>query len=163
MTPKVAMSEAREEKIEALVRMLYGLGGVRRELLSHALPELGGQGFSALAAIYRRAPARASDIAHALGVDLSVVSRQVRVLLEAGYVEREPDPEDGRALLLSLTPQGMDALRASHRSMVAASAEVLSDWDEEEIESLTANLTKLREAFFPEPKKTLAVAAETAR
>lgn len=143
-------NERRDERIEELVKLIYRMGALRRELMTHALPELGGQGFTALAAIYRREPARVSDIAAALNVDLSVASRQVRVLTEAGYVEREPDPEDGRAFRLSLTETGFASLRDSHRRMVAASAEALSDWSTEEIETLSGSLARLRTAFFPE-------------
>lgn len=141
------MTKRREERIEDLVKLLYGLGAVRRNLLAHALPEIGGQGFIALAAVYRRAPARVSDIATALSVDLSVASRQVQVLVRAGYVERQPDPEDGRATLLSLTESGLAALRDSHQRMVAASSYALCDWETGEIEALTQGLARLRDSF----------------
>lgn len=146
------MPATREDKIEDLVKLLYRLGAVRRELMTHALPELGGQGFIALAAVYRQGPARVSDIAAALNVDLSVASRQVQVLVQAGYVEREPDPEDGRATLLSLTDSGLQALRDSHHRMVAASQEALRDWETSEIEALSRSLARLREAWFPAPE-----------
>ena len=58
--------------IEALVRQLYRLGMVQREIGRHAMAELGTQGFTALAVIQVHGPLRVSDVAQRLGVDLSV-------------------------------------------------------------------------------------------
>jgi DNA-binding MarR family transcriptional regulator len=38
-----------------------------------------------------------------LGIDKGAVSRQIQHLVDLGLLEREPDPADGRATLLSLT------------------------------------------------------------
>src|SRR3954451_17250010 len=74
--------------IEALVRQLYGLGMVQRDIGRHALAELGTQGFTALAVIQVHGPLRVSEVARRLGVDLSVASRQIASLAAEGYVER---------------------------------------------------------------------------
>src|SRR4051812_25024861 len=92
--------------VEDLVKALYRLGLVQREIARHALAELGSQGFVALGAIHVAGPARVSDVARRLRVDLSVASRQVAALTAAGYVRRQPDPEDRRAQLVSLTEAG---------------------------------------------------------
>ena len=42
-----------------------------------------------------------------------MASRQLAVLERLGYVERRPDPQDGRASLLRLTAAGADALAAT--------------------------------------------------
>src|SRR5215213_10087652 len=55
---------------------------------------------------------RYSALALQVGVDVSVASRQLAVLERLGYVERRPDPQDGRASLLRLTAAGADALAA---------------------------------------------------
>ena len=77
--------------IEALVRQLYGLGMVQRDIGRHAMAELGTQGFHALAVLQVHGPLRVSDVAHRLGVDLSVASRQIASLAAEGYVERRED------------------------------------------------------------------------
>ena len=43
---------------------------------------------------------RASALAELVGADPSTVSRQVASLVKAGFVDREADPDDGRACLL---------------------------------------------------------------
>jgi len=46
------------------------------------------------------------EIADGLGLTAPTVSVGVRRLQEAGLLERQPDPADGRAILLFLTAQG---------------------------------------------------------
>lgn len=57
-------------------------------------------------------PQRSTDLAAAMGVDHSTVSRQVAALVEAGWVSSDPDPTDRRARRLSLTDAGRKALAA---------------------------------------------------
>jgi DNA-binding MarR family transcriptional regulator len=136
-----------ETAIEGLVRQLYGLGHVRRELARHALAELGSQGFHALAAVHVHGPARVSTVAARLGVDLSVASRQVNALIKAGYVARECDDADRRASRLTLTEAGQHVLKESHRRMVHAFDRALDGWSEDEIASLAAGLERLSTDF----------------
>jgi DNA-binding MarR family transcriptional regulator len=133
--------------IEALVRQLYGLGMVRRDIERHALAELGTQGFTALAAIQVHGPLRVSEVAQRLGVDLSVASRQIASLTAEGYVERREDESDRRAQLVAVTTAGRRVLRESHRRMVAAFTRVLDDWSDEDVQTLTSGLERLRDDF----------------
>jgi DNA-binding MarR family transcriptional regulator len=133
--------------IEALVRQLYGLGMVRRQIGRHAMAELGSQGFTALAAIQVDGPLRVSEVAEQLGVDLSVASRQIASLAREGYVERRDDDRDRRAQLVAVTPAGRRALRESHRRMVSAFTLVLEGWEDDDVDSLTRGLERLRDDF----------------
>ena len=131
--------------VEDLVRSLYRLGMVQRELARHALAELGTQGFVALGVIHVHGPVRISDVAQRLNVALSVASRQVTALERAGYVERDPDPEDGRAYRVSATDAGRAVLEESHRRMVHAFGRALEGWSAKEIAALSESLERLRE------------------
>jgi DNA-binding MarR family transcriptional regulator len=133
--------------IEALVRQLYGLGMVQRDIARHAMAELGSQGFVALGVLEVHGPQRISEVAHRLGVDLSVASRQIAALAAEGYVERREDGRDRRAQLVAPTRAGRRALRESHRRMVAAFGRVLADWSDEDVNALTGGLERLREDF----------------
>lgn len=137
----------RTPDVENLVKQLYGLGAVRRELARHAWAELGGQGFTALAAIDRLEGARVSDVAAQLAVDLSVASRQVQALIAAGYVERSIDPEDRRVSRLAITEAGGRALGESHRRMVHVFSQMLDGWSHAEVTRLAAGLEKLTTRF----------------
>jgi DNA-binding MarR family transcriptional regulator len=124
-----------------------GMGRVRREIGRHALAELGTQGFTALAAIRRDGPMRISDVAARLAVDLSVASRQVAALIDAGYLERAADPDDRRGRLVETTEAGAAVLKESHRRMVHAFAEVLEDWSTEDVVALSDALARLNADF----------------
>jgi DNA-binding MarR family transcriptional regulator len=54
----------------------------------------------------RRGPLTASDLAEAMGLDKSTLSRTLSGLTEAGQVVRSEDPADRRALRVSLTARG---------------------------------------------------------
>jgi len=133
--------------IEALVRQLYGLGMVQRDIGRHAMAELGTQGFHALAVLQVHGPLRVSDVAHRLGVDLSVASRQIASLAAEGYVERREDTRDRRAQLVAVTRSGRKVLRESHRRMVAGFTRVLEGWSDEDVDALTSGLERLRDDF----------------
>ncbi len=54
--------------------------------------------------------------AMAAGLELSTptVSIGVRQLEKAGFMERQPDPQDGRAVRLFLTPEGQELYQLTH-------------------------------------------------
>ena len=129
------------------MRQLYGLGMVRRQISRHAMAELGTQGFTALAVVQMHGPLRVSEVAQQLGIDLSVASRQIASLKAEGYVDRREDDRDRRAQLVAITPAGRRALHESHRRMVSAFTQVLEGWDDEDVDSLTRGLERLRDDF----------------
>jgi DNA-binding MarR family transcriptional regulator len=145
-------------EIETLVRELYGLGRVRREIARHALAELGSQGFTALAAIYRDGPMSIGDVAARLAVDTSVASRQITALIEAGYVERSENPDDRRGRLVETTAAGDAVLKESHRRMVHAFADVLEGWSSEDVATLSDALARLSADFEGRTRAHTAVA-----
>lgn len=67
----------------------------------HAILEIGAQGHMA-----------ASQLAQALGLEKSSVSRMVRKLVEAGELKEAADGEDGRVKQLALTAKGRHTLAA---------------------------------------------------
>lgn len=138
---------SRHDTIELLVRRIYGIGMVQREIARQASQELGSNGFTTLAVVHAHGPLRIGDIAQRLGVDVSVASRQVTALEKAGYLQRQADDQDGRAQLIATTPEGHTVLKESHRRMVQEFEGVLDGWSEKEIAALTAGLERLREDF----------------
>lgn len=136
------MSE-RNQDIEPLVRAVYGLTALKRDMPRHAGFDHP-VGLVPLAVVNRLAPARVKDVARELHVDFSVASRQLTALAAAGYISREPDPDDRRAQLVSLTAEGTIALERAHERIVGVFSSALEGWTVEEIGSLTSALTRLR-------------------
>ncbi len=132
--------------IEPLVRAVYELTALKRDI-----PRLAGfdhpVGLVPLAAVHRCAPARVKDLADHLHVDLSVASRQVAALEAAGYVRREPDPDDRRSQRVSTTEAGDTALQHAHDRIVGVFGAALEQWSPAEINGLTVALGRLREDY----------------
>jgi DNA-binding MarR family transcriptional regulator len=142
---------------EKLVREIYALGRVNRELQRRAVPEHPPACLQALGVIARGEANRVSDIADQLRIDLSVASRQVAVLEASGWVTRTTDPADGRARRLEATEPGRAVLADTLARMADAYTGVLEGWSEEELQSLHATLARLREDFARLAEPALAV------
>jgi DNA-binding MarR family transcriptional regulator len=67
---------------------------------------------------------RLTDLADRSGLTKQAVGEAVAELELLGYLERVPDPEDGRAKIIKLTPRGVDAARMGRRLF----AEIENDW-----------------------------------
>jgi DNA-binding MarR family transcriptional regulator len=89
------------------------------------------------------APVRLSDLAASMELDLSTVSRQVRHLVDAGFVTRQSDPEDGRAALLTLSDRGRCVLEAVRRARREMLRQTLAGWGAGERSDLAASVTRL--------------------
>jgi DNA-binding MarR family transcriptional regulator len=71
-----------------------------------------------------------------------VVSRQVRSLQDAGLVQRETDPQDARAALVSATVAGREAFELTKRQRTEVLDEVLAEWPEQERELFVRLLSR---------------------
>lgn len=88
-------------------------------------------------------PLRLSDLADALGVDLSTASRQVRDLEDTGLVARSPDPADGRAALIAITDTGRRVLADFRKARRRRVADLLDGWSADDRSTLARLLTRL--------------------
>jgi DNA-binding MarR family transcriptional regulator len=90
-----------------------------------------------------RGSTRPGQIAAALNVDPSVVSRQLATLTSLGLVTRGTDPDDGRAELITITPAGRQRLVQARDAICDALATRLSHWALEDIARATAMVEDL--------------------
>jgi DNA-binding MarR family transcriptional regulator len=98
--------------------------------------------YQALWRIVDEGPVRPTALAGLLGVDLSVVSRQVRSLEDVGFVQRQPDPADARAALISATESGLRAFETTRQQRNEVLGEVLADWPAQDRTELVRLLTR---------------------
>ena len=82
------------------------------------------------------------DLAALCALDPSTISRAVAALVRADLVIRTADPHDGRASVLTLTPQGSTALAEVSRGYEDALADALRDWTVQDLQLLTALLQR---------------------
>ncbi|MCC9709346.1 MarR family winged helix-turn-helix transcriptional regulator [Streptomyces sp. NPDC014892] len=118
---------------------LGGVGQVRNSmdraayLLLNRLDNEGPMGVKALAA--------------SMGIDSSTVTRQVAPLVDTGLVKRTSHPEDGRAVVLQLSPRGLARLEEVRSSRRQLMAELTQDWAPEEREAFCSLLTRFNTAL----------------
>lgn len=114
---------------DAMDRMMaLLLRGVRRELSR--------TGMSTLATLRDQGPQRITDLAALERVTQPSMTALVNRLEEQGYVLRTPDPEDGRAVRVSITDAGLGLQRRLHEARAAKLMERLDDFTEAEREQL---------------------------
>ncbi|HEY0507460.1 MAG TPA: MarR family winged helix-turn-helix transcriptional regulator [Blastococcus sp.] len=135
--------EARD-RLTASVAQLVRTG---RHVSSRAASQLYGGlpsfGWALLLPLERDGDQRCSALAAQTGVDVSVASRQIAALERAGHVERRPDPQDGRASLLRLTPAGAEAMAITRRLRSEWALGALAGWGEDDVRQLTDLLDRL--------------------
>ena len=87
---------------------------------------------------------RQGDLADLMSVTAPTMSRLVELLSEPGWVSRDRDPDDHRALVLTLTAAGRGALERARDVAISELGEVLAQLSEAEIASLEDALPVLR-------------------
>jgi DNA-binding MarR family transcriptional regulator len=90
---------------EGVVRLARRLQAQRQE---HAVS---GTGIALLSRLYRGGPATPRALADAESAAPQTLTRVFASLEEQGLVSRRPDPQDGRGVILELTPAGRSTLR----------------------------------------------------
>ncbi|MBR7831179.1 MarR family transcriptional regulator [Actinospica sp. MGRD01-02] len=105
-------------------------------------------GISTLAALDRKGAQRISELAGLQGIAQPSMTVLVGSLEQAGLVGRRPDPTDGRAVLVSLTPEGEEFLAARRQAGADRLSELVGKLPAADLEALAAAvpaLLRLRE------------------
>jgi DNA-binding MarR family transcriptional regulator len=92
---------------------------------------------------------RLTDLAEQAQVTKQTAGFLVNQLERGGYVRREPDPGDGRARLVRITPKGQAAVAAAREAEAAVEAEWTRHLGEDDTAQLRRALTRLREITDP--------------
>jgi DNA-binding MarR family transcriptional regulator len=87
--------------------------------------------------------ARPSDLAAALDVHQSTISRQMQSLADEGLITLTADSEDRRACFAALTARGRKHLEELHEFGLSRFALFVTGWSQEEIHTLGHLLAKL--------------------
>lgn len=93
---------------------------------------------------------RAQDLAGQLLWSSSRLAHQIRRMTERGLVRREHDPKDHRGILLSLSPEGWDAIReAAPDHVESVRKNFLALLSDEELDILHAIAVRVIEHLNP--------------
>ncbi|TXS55891.1 MarR family winged helix-turn-helix transcriptional regulator [Streptomyces sp. t39] len=137
---------AERSQFEELARQISAVGAVKRSL-ARILPADCPSGAAAVLSLTRRyGEMRMSRLAELLAVDMSVTSRHVAHVVDRGWLERLPDPDDRRSRILRLTPAGEELLDDLGRRTTDMFAHHLGDWSDDDVGRLNDLLARLRES-----------------
>lgn len=92
------------EIADAIISLIRIYANLKARLASTADPEIAA--LFLLVRLVKDGPMRAKELAELTCADPSTVSRQVATLVKTGLIERQADPEDGRASILVPTALG---------------------------------------------------------
>ncbi len=98
-----------------------------------------------LGQLVEQGPMRLSDLASAVQLDPSTVSRQVRALCEGGFTVAIADPDDKRARQLEISPKGRAEVQAVAHELAEVLGRAVSTWPQRDVATLTALLSRLGE------------------
>ena len=139
--------ETRDRLTAGLVQLIRTGRQVSSRAAGSIYGDLPSFGWSLLLPLERDGAQRCSALAAQAGIDVSVASRQVSALERAGYVHRRPDPVDGRASLIGLSPAGVEALAHTREVRGQWATESLAAWSQEEAQQFSALLEKLADGL----------------
>lgn len=133
-----------EQQVGVMIRRIRRVIGERARAVH---PELQSSSYLMLTWLAQNGPQRASAMAETFGIDKGAISRQIQHLVDLGLVDRAPDPDDGRATLVSATPDAvarMDAVTEERRAWLDHR---LRDWSDAELAEMVERLARYNEAL----------------
>jgi DNA-binding MarR family transcriptional regulator len=133
-----------ETEVGTLIRRVKRVMGERAREVH---PDLHPITYFILTHLAMHGPLRGADLADAFGMDKGGVSRQVQTLVDLGLVERQPNPEDRRAILLDATEEGRERLRTVARSRSDRFDERLAHWSDTELSTFARQLASYNRAL----------------
>ncbi|MFJ1705922.1 MarR family winged helix-turn-helix transcriptional regulator [Kitasatospora sp. NPDC088346] len=109
------------------------------EGLGEAVDELT---YPVLSGLARTGRCSATDLGREVSLDRSTVTRRADRLEHAGLLRREPDPADGRATLLDLTPAGHRIVAATRQRLAATIEASVASWPPDEAQAFARQLRR---------------------
>ena len=126
-----------------LMAMLRLGRAVSWEIARDVHPNLEPNSYGLLLWLRRRGSTRLTDLAELTGISKGTLSRQVQALEQLGLVDRQPDPSDRRAALLSLSAEGQRRFDASRAARLAPFQQTMASWPREDLAVFARLLSRL--------------------
>ncbi|AMB59573.1 MarR family winged helix-turn-helix transcriptional regulator [Microterricola viridarii] len=139
-------TEAAIAEVEAQLGVLFARVRTIWKDGAHAVhPDLQPVGYKLLASLVRAGSCHAGALAEQLATDKSVISRQVKLMEELGLVVSAPDPTDGRARILTATPEAVEKINIIRDRNQAMLRSRLDDWTGDDLTRFATLLARLAE------------------
>ena len=133
-----------EAEVGSLIRRVKRVIGERAREVH---PELHPMTYFILTHLAANGPMRGADLSDAFDMDKGGVSRQVQALVDLGLVERQPDPEDRRAILLDATTEGRKRLEVMSQLRSERFDTRLASWSDSELSGFAGQLAAYNTAL----------------
>src|SRR5947208_8753745 len=128
MEPSAAPARLRSDRVDEIAEALpVRATALSRLFMTHTSVGISRTEIGVLHVVSER-PRRITELATREGVTQPAITLLVNRLAERGWLRRTPDPQDGRAVLVELTPAGctlLDQIRAEFRALVHEDMAVL--------------------------------------
>jgi DNA-binding MarR family transcriptional regulator len=128
-----------EREVGVLIRRVRRVIGERARAVH---PDLQPASYLMLTFQAAEGPQRSSVVSERFNVDKGAISRQVQHLCELGLLVREPDPADGRAMLISASSDAVRRMAAVDRDRRRWLDEQLGEWTEKDLRDFVTGLAR---------------------
>lgn len=150
----VAVADAAAADAEQAARLRVALGRLHRRLGQQPGAQISFAQLSALVMIERYGPIRVGDLAQREQVAAPSMTRTLSGLVAAGWVERQPDPDDGRSFMVTMTDDGRRHIVKVRHERTAALVQGMDRLTPAQLGALTAAIPVLEQlADEMEPKR----------
>jgi len=142
-----------EHEVEQAARLRVAIARLARQLRQRTMGGLTPSQLSCLTSVERLEPVRLAELAAHEAVAPPTLPRIVATLVEIGMVDRQADPDDARAALITTTPAGRAALqliREERTAFLSDRLHALDEADRERLPHLVELLEHLVEASPPD-------------
>lgn len=113
-------------------RLLVAVARLQRWATRHADMKIPSAQGRLLSLVQEIGPSRIGDLAQADHCSQPTMTTQVQRLEKLGWLTRRPDPDDARAWLVEITPDGTDQLSSARDARTGAIRELLASLSQEE-------------------------------
>lgn len=151
MNDQLENSDGRRGAAEAvereLVMMFRRARNVSTTVAAQVHPDLDPASYSLLLMVDDAGSLRGMDVADRTGLDKSTVSRQIATLVDLDLLERVPDPDDGRARRIQLSPSGRRRLEEVRKQRRKHLHGEFAQWSTQDLKDLARLLSRLNQMF----------------
>ena len=133
-----------ERELGVLIRRVRRVIGERARAVH---PDLQPASYLMLTYLASEGPQRSSVMSERFNVDKGAISRQVQHLVDLGLLDRQPDPVDGRATLVSASADAVRRINDVADDRRRWLDERLEDWSDEELTDFAAVLGRYNAAL----------------
>jgi DNA-binding MarR family transcriptional regulator len=133
-----------EQEVGVLFRRVRRVLGERARAVHEDLQPAS---YLMLMSLAETGPQRSSVLSEHFAVDKGAISRQVQHLVDLGLLDREADPLDGRAVLVSASADAVHRMEAIAHDRRTWLDERLDGWTEDDLRGFAAVLARYNAAL----------------